>query len=129
MCLILLEEKVSARKDLMFKERNDIDISDGFIQLSNKLSFLEGSIILILHLLYTCWFATGQSSRTIVTDVLSFHTGRRVLDMKFNAVQTHLLLTAYDCNNIESNVDKNLCLYGRGVVCYWNVNEPSQPQK
>lgn len=42
MCLILLEEKVSARKDLMFKERNDIDISDGFIQLSNKLPFLAG---------------------------------------------------------------------------------------
>jgi hypothetical protein len=43
-CLILLEEKVSARKDLMFKERNDLIISDGFIQLASKLPFLEGNI-------------------------------------------------------------------------------------
>ena len=42
MCLILLEEKNSARKDLMFKERNDLNISDGFIQLASKLAFLEG---------------------------------------------------------------------------------------
>jgi hypothetical protein len=41
-CLILLEEKMSARKDLMFKERNDLDISDGFIQLATQLPFLEG---------------------------------------------------------------------------------------
>ena len=33
---------MSARKDLMFKERNDLDISDGFIQLATKLPFLEG---------------------------------------------------------------------------------------
>ncbi|CAB3993044.1 WD repeat-containing 60-like [Paramuricea clavata] len=95
-CLILLEEKISARKDLMFKERNDLDISDGFIQLATKLPFLEG---------------------------------RRVLDMKFNSVQTHLLLTAHDCSNVETSVDKNDCLQERGIVCYWNVNEPSQPQK
>jgi hypothetical protein len=38
-----LEEKISARKDLMFKERNDLIISDGFIQLASQLSFLEGN--------------------------------------------------------------------------------------
>ena len=43
-CLILLEERNSARKDLMFKERNDIDISNGFIQLASKLPFLEGIV-------------------------------------------------------------------------------------
>ena len=60
------------------------------------------------------------------TYILSLCPGRRVLDVKFNLVQTHLLLTAHDCNNVETNRD---CLQGRGIVCYWNVNEPSQPQK
>ena len=52
------------------------------------------------------------------------------MDMKFNSVQTHLLLTAHNCSNIEDNAeDKRLYLRGQGVVCYWNINEPSQPQK
>jgi ABC-type Mn2+/Zn2+ transport system ATPase subunit len=61
--------------------------------------------------------------------IFHLYTGRRVLDVKFNLVQTHLLLTAHDCNDVETNVDKKDCLQGRGIVCYWNVNEPSQPQK
>lgn len=57
------------------------------------------------------------------------YSGRRVLDMQFNSVQTHLLLTAHDCNTVKVHMDKINCLQGRGIVCYWNVNEPSQPQK
>ena len=49
--------------------------------------------------------------------------------MNFNSIQTHLLLTAHDCNDVTSNAATNDNLRGKGIVCFWNVNEPTQPQK
>lgn len=54
------------------------------------------------------------------------YIGRRILDMKFNSVQTHLLLTAHDDGENSTEED---CFARSGIVCYWNVNEPSRPQK
>ena len=42
-CLILLEECVSKQTNALFKEKREMTCSDGFLQLSTKHSYLEGT--------------------------------------------------------------------------------------
>ncbi|XP_006815867.1 cytoplasmic dynein 2 intermediate chain 1-like [Saccoglossus kowalevskii] len=57
---------------------------------------------------------------------LPFLKHRHVVYLHFHPVQTHLILTAYSMPQKASSKNK---LYSKGLICLWNVNEPTRPQK
>ncbi|KAL4229411.1 WD repeat-containing protein 60 [Mactra antiquata] len=77
--------------------------------------------------------STGQSKTDISTsegytqlDILPILQGRHVIFSHFSPVQPNLLLTVY--SSAQEITDDN-CVSKRGVICVWNTNEPSSPQK
>lgn len=97
-CLILLEEDISEQANTQFKDRKDMNCSDGFIQLSTKQPYLEGRPVICVHI---------------------------------SPVQTYFLLVAYgpvnEPSKVTSKIDSNI--QDKGLICFWNTNEPSGPQK
>ena len=53
-------------------------------------------------------------------------SGRHAIHTHISPVQTYLVLTAYSPQSKVKSADG---LSGKGLVCVWNVNEPTKPQK
>ncbi|ELU09671.1 hypothetical protein CAPTEDRAFT_129633 [Capitella teleta] len=51
-------------------------------------------------------------------------TGRHVVQSHFSSTQNQALITIHSAKEVEMNDP----LARKGIVCVWNVNEPSQPQ-
>ncbi|XP_062519649.1 cytoplasmic dynein 2 intermediate chain 1-like isoform X2 [Corticium candelabrum] len=68
-----------------------------------------------------------SSGFTHLATTASVFAGRHVKSISFSPAQTNLILTTYSA--APSNDRSNDLFSGNGVVCVWNLNEPSMPDK
>ncbi|XP_033099659.1 WD repeat-containing protein 60-like isoform X3 [Anneissia japonica] len=71
---------------------------------------------------------------TNLTTNHTFLEGRDVLQVQFHPVQTNLLLTAHTLPRLDDKKAKTKSiskhpLSGCGLICLWNLNMPTKPQK
>ncbi|XP_072173469.1 cytoplasmic dynein 2 intermediate chain 1-like isoform X1 [Diadema setosum] len=79
-------------------------------------------------------FSDGYTLMNTGTPILQ---GRCILRVAFHPVQTNLILTMHSMPNAEDrssdDMDRKVVekagLTNRGLMCVWNINEPSRPQK
>jgi hypothetical protein len=68
-----------------------------------------------------------SSGFTRLATTASVFAGRHVQSMSFSPIQTNLLLTSFSVAP-ASHTQEDL-FPGNGIICVWNLNEPSKPDK
>jgi hypothetical protein len=72
----------------------------------------------------------GFSSQYIHMDSPSFLIGRSIVDVCFSSILPHLMLTAHGpLTATDTTSDRAPFGADKGIVCLWNLNDPSLPLK